>query len=240
MNGWCVLGIVLAVLVLLLMVPVGVRLRFDGVLTLKLRIGPLRLQLLPVREKSPAEAEKQKSKKEAKKAKKAAQKTAADTAKKKTKRKRPNREQLFYSVERLGKLLVKVLKKFRRGLRIDPLVLRLTVAGEDPADAAVLYGRLYAAVGGLLPPLKESVSLRGEEIAISLDFDRDTWDVLADVGIYMRVWSVLGIVFCALSGAVGWYLGYRRLADDVPPSPGAEAAPDTNQPDRSDPQAPAA
>ena len=45
------------------------------------------------------------------------------------------------------------LGQFRRKIRINDLELRLTLAGDDPADLAVNYGRAWIALGNLFPQL---------------------------------------------------------------------------------------
>ena len=48
----------------------------------------------------------------------------------------------------------------RPKLRIKRLVLKLHLAGEDPAALALQYGGAWAAIGGLLPLLEEAFVLK--------------------------------------------------------------------------------
>lgn len=213
MGGWYILGAVLALLALLLALPAGVRVRWDGQPLVLLRLGPLRFQLLPPKKE--------------KKPEKPAKDTASPEKKaKKEKKPRPrfNREQLLYSIDRGLHLIGKLLVRFRRGLRLDPVVLRLTVAGPDPADAAALYGRLCAALSALLPGLRQLVSIRNEDIRLSLDFDRTELELFADIGVSMRVFHLLGMGFAALGALVTWAIGYRRRASNEPEKPAPEQA----------------
>ena len=102
MGGWYILGAVLALLALLLALPAGVRVRWDGQPLVLLRLGPLRFQLLPPKKK--------------KKPEKPA-KDAASPEKKAKKEKKPrpkfNREQLLYSIDRGLHLIGKLLVRFR-------------------------------------------------------------------------------------------------------------------------------
>lgn len=210
MNGWYTLLIVLAALMLLLAVPVGVVIRWEESLTLKLKIGFLKLQLLP--RKKPASE------------KKTARKGKSPAAPTKRAGSKPTRQQILYSIDPIAALVADLLSRFRRGLRFDPLRIHVEVAGEDPADTAVLYGKLYAAVAALMPALTEAVTVRRQDIQITLNFDRTQWMVSADVGISMRLWHLIGILFRLMFGGVSWYLGYRKLApQEQTPTDGTNA-----------------
>ena len=55
----------------------------------------------------------------------------------------------------LVKIALDFLGDFRRKLRLDNLYLRLILAGSDPCDLAVNYGRAWAALGNLMPQLEK-------------------------------------------------------------------------------------
>ena len=215
MGGWYILGAALAVLALLLALPAGVRVRWDGQPLVQLCLGPLRFQIFPRKKARKSDETPEKSPKKEK------------PKKERKPRPKPCRDQIFYSIDRAARLLGKLLVRFRRGLRLDPLVLHLTVAGPDPADAAALYGRLYGALSALLPPLRRLVTTGHEDIRLSLDFDRTEWDIYADLGVSMRIWHLLAMGFAALGGLLAWAIGYRRRAPA--PSP---AAPPSEEPQK--------
>ena len=62
------------------------------------------------------------------------------------------------------------LGSFRRKLRINQLELKLTMAGDDPCDLAVNYGRAWAAVGNLMPQLERLFVIKKRNIAVACDF----------------------------------------------------------------------
>ena len=202
MSGWCVLGLVLAALAVLLALPVGVRARWNGALLVRVRLGPLRIQVFPIKEKKkPPKEKKEKPPKE-----------------KERKKGGICLEQIVYSAETLLRLLGRLLRRFCRGLRVDPLTLHITAADEDPADAAILYGRLYGTLSALLPLLRAAVPIRNEDIVLLLDFDKPALALEADVGVHMRLFHVLLIGLAAVWGAVGWLIGFRRRAKPAKPA----------------------
>ena len=209
MRGWYILGAVLLLLTLLLALPVGVRARWDGQPLVYLRLGPLRFQIFPGKKKPKKE---KKVKEDASSSKKSPEKKN---------RPKPNREQILYTVSRAVRLLGKLPRRLRRGLRLDPLVLRLTVAGPDPADAAALYGQLCGALSALLPGLRQLLWVGHEDIRLSLDFDRMACTIWADIGVSMRLFHLLCIGFSALGSLIGWALGYRRLSPAPAEAPAA-------------------
>ena len=197
MNGWCILGLVLAALALLLAVPVGIQAAWDGAPVVKVRAGPFRFQVFPGREKKEEEPPKEKKK---------------DPSKKKKKKRGISLEQVLYSLQMLPPLVGKLLRLTCRGLRVDPLLVHITAAGPDPADAAVLYGRLYGAIATLLPLARELVPIRHEDVTLRLDFEKSALEAEADVGVYLRLGHLLGIGLVVAGGGLLWLLGFLKRA----------------------------
>lgn len=210
MIGKIILGILagfLLLIVLILQIPVRVRFTYEqGDPTLRLRFGLVKYQLFPRPEKT-EEAEK-KPEKEPKKKKEKPKKPKAKL----------NREQIFYALEKLPPILGRALKRTGRSIRIEPLKVWLLVAGNDPADTAVLYGRLEAALAAGLPVLRNVIKIKDEDIRLYLDFTERQMDCIADVGIALRPWSLATTGVRALASLIKWYLGFRKLASPPPPA----------------------
>lgn len=202
-----VLLLLLLALILLLQIPVRVRFSYDqGDLALRLRFGPVKIQLFPRPEKTgePKKKAPEKPKKE-----------------KKEKPEKPkvkiNREQIFYALEKLPPILGRALRRTGRSIRLEPLKVYVLVAGYDPADTGVLYGRLTAALAAGLPVLRQTVRIRDEDIRLYLDFTERQMDCIADVGVVLRPWSLAAAGVRALASLVKWYFGFRKLASPPPP-----------------------
>ena len=213
MIGNIILGVLAALLLallLILQIPVRVRAAYDqGDLSLRVRFGPVKVQLFP-RPEEPEEAEK-KPRKEKKEKKPKEEKPKKPRAK-------INREQIFYALETLPPILGRALKRTGKSIRIEPLKIWLLAAGYDPADTALLYGRLEAALAAGLPVLRQAVRIKDEDVRLYLDFTERQMDCIADVGIALRPWSLVTIGVRALASLVKWYLGFRKLASPPPPA----------------------
>lgn len=213
MAGRIILGILLALALLLaVLLTVPVKLRFsyeDGAPRLWVRYGPVRRQIFPALEKE----EKSSSQKEKTKKKKKSSKKKEKPANKKA---GINREQILYALEKLPPILGRALRRTGRSIRVQPLKVHVLVAGRDPADTALLYGQLEAALHGALPLLERAVWIKDQDIRLFLDFSVQEADVIADVGVSLRPGSLVWIALRAGGSLLKWFLGFRKLASPPP------------------------
>ena len=207
-----ILAVLLLALILLLQIPVRVRAAYDqGDLALRVRFGPLKIQLFPRPEQTEEPKKKPKKESKEKKKKEKPQKPKKPKAK-------INREQIFYALEKLPPILGRALKRTGKSIRVEPLKVYLLVAGSDPADTALLYGRLEAALAAGLPALRRVIRIKDEDIRLYLDFTEQQMDCIADVGIALRPWSLVTIGVRALASLIKWFFGFRKLASPPPPA----------------------
>lgn len=209
-----VLLVLLAAAAAALLIPVRVRIGLDrGELHAKLEYGPLRLTLYPRPEKGPESPKKRK--------KQARREEKPPEPKKKLSL---NADQILYSLETLPPILGRLLRRVGRGLRFAPLKIHLLVAGEDPADTALLYGKLQAALAAGLPAVHRLVRIGDQDIQLFLDFRETRIDCIADVGVSLRGITAARAVLCAGGSAAKWYLGFRKLAAEETGSKAASQA----------------
>ena len=97
----------------------------------------------------------------------------------------------FLPFVRLG---LELLGDFRRKLRVNFLRLRLTLAGEDPCDLAVNYGRAWAALGNLMPNLERALVIRKRDVEIQCDFQAEETTVVFAMDLTMTLGRLLGLV----------------------------------------------
>lgn len=216
MIGWIILGVLALALAAAALTPVHVRVSYDGDgLTVRARYGPLLLYPRPAGGKKKKETEPKEKKRE-----------------KPEKKKKPgakiNREQIFYSLEKLPPVLGRALKRVGRRVTITPLRVYLLIAGTDPADTAQLYGRLTSALASGLPVLQRTVRIREQDIRLYPDFAAERTQCEADVGMRIRPWDVLVTGVCAGVSLIRWFLGFRKLASP-PPAENAEGAAESEQ-----------
>lgn len=208
--GWLItLGIVL----LLAVLPIGVRVRYNSEgLLVKLIAGPVKITLLP----RPPKKKKEKKKKE----KKSAVAPAAQEENlpkppqppKQPKEKKPKAEKggSLLDFLPLVKTALDFLGDFRRKLRLDNLYLRLILAGDDPCDLAVNYGRAWAAVGNLIPQLEKWFVIKKRDIEVECDFETSETLVIAHLDLTITVGRLLAAVLKFAVRALIEYLKFRK------------------------------
>lgn len=213
MAGRIILGILLALALLLaVLLTVPVKLRFsyeDGAPQLWVRYGPVRRRIFPAPEKEEKSSSKIKKKKKPSKKKEKTDKPAKKKA-------GINREQILYALEKLPPILGRALQRTGRSIHVRPLKVYVLVAGRDPADTALLYGQLEAALHGALPLLERAVWIEDQDIRLFLDFSVREADVIADVGVSLRPGSLVWIALRAGGSLLKWFLGFRKLAYPLP------------------------
>ena len=151
--GW---AIGLAVAVILLLLPLGARVRFDsGGTEIFLIAGWIRVKLFPREKKT------EKPKKEQKNQEKAA--TVNKTQEK-------NSGGSLTDFLPLVQTALDFLSDFRRKLRVKILILHITLAGGDPDTLALNYGKANALLGNLDPFLERFFTIRKKDLRISCDF----------------------------------------------------------------------
>ena len=191
--GWLIaLGIVL----LLAVLPIGVRVRYNSEgIVLKVIAGPVKITLLP----RPNKKKKEKKKKEKKKSK-TGEASGEDENLPKPPQPPKESKKKADQAEKGGSLLdflplVKIaldfLGDFRRKLRLDNLYLRLILAGSDPCDLAVNYGRAWAALGNLMPQLEKWFVIKKRDVEVECDFETSQTLVIAHLDLTITLGRLL-------------------------------------------------
>lgn len=172
-----------AILLALAVLPLGVRIRYnDAGFVLKVIAGPLKITVIPGRKKP----KKQKVKPKKQKAVQTAESAGSEERPPQPPKAQPEQKERGGSLTRflpLVKLGLKFLGDFSRKLRLDNLYLRLILAGDDPCDLAVNYGRIWAAVGNLMPQLERLFVIKKRDIQVECDFTATELCVVAHLDI---------------------------------------------------------
>lgn len=227
MTWYWILGILLFLIFLLCMTRVGIHGGVQGgELKLDAKIGLIRLGILPQKPKKPdpkkeAKAEAKKAEAEAKKLAKReaakAQKEAEKEARKgekfsmKTARLKVLLADIESAVNALWPPLKRALDRTRRGIRIDPLRISLTVgAADDPAAGAQLYGYLHAGVWTVMPLLEKVLEIPDPYIHVGMDFDRSDTAVEGECGVTARIGTLLAVALTVGIPALQWFLKWRK------------------------------
>lgn len=108
--------------------------------------------------------------------------------KKNTKEKEPKSQKSFSpkggsyrDFEPVIRAIFDFLGQFRRKIRVRDLQLQLTLAGEDPCDLAVNYGRAWAALCALTPQLERLFVIKKRNLSVDCDFTGDKTVIYAKV-----------------------------------------------------------
>lgn len=182
--GWLIF---LAILVLLGCVPLGLRLRYDaGGPEAVLLVGVFRLGLYPMSDRLQKllhRPKKQKAQPEAKATTKPGQEPSP---------KKPGGDwKRFLPLIQTG---LDFLGDLRRKLRVDHLTFHLIMAGDDPADVAVYYGRAWAAVGCLMPQLDRAFVIKKRDVQVECDFVGNETRVVFAMDLSITLGRLLGLV----------------------------------------------
>lgn len=159
--GWL---IALAVVIFIGCIPLGVFFRYDSEgLLVRIVVGMLRFTVIPAPEKKTPKKKKDSTKDTAPVQK---EKPPARPAEQPAPKKGGSLRD-FCPMIQLGK---RFLNQFRRKLRIDDLVLKLTMGGDDPCDLAVNYARAWTVLSNLVPALEKFFRIRRRSFEVQCDF----------------------------------------------------------------------
>ena len=187
MGVWIAAAIVLILAVL----PLGVRVRYNSAgLILRVIAGPLKITVFPRKKKPKKQKVKQKKPKEEQNA----EPSASEDKPPQPPEAQPEQKEKGGSIARFLpfiKLGLKFLGDFRRKLRLDNLYVRLILAGDDPCDLAANYGRIWAAVGNLMPQLERLFVIKKRDIQVECDFTAEEISVIGHVDITITLGRLL-------------------------------------------------
>ena len=201
MLGWIILGVFVALITLIMLVPIGADIAYEcGELRLSAKIAGVLLQLLP---KPPVDESKPPKEKKAKKPKKEKKKKEASAGEKPKKKRK-----LEFSLQEIFALIKAVLRGFGlfgRKLRVDRFLLHLTAAGKDPYDTAMLFGYINGALSSLAPICEKRFAVKDCSVRTDVDFTEEKMKVDFGIAVTIRIGAIFRMVFTILFGAA-WIL----------------------------------
>ena len=106
----------------------------------------------------------------------------------------------------LVKIALDFLGDFKRKLRVNFLELKLVMAGGDPCDLAVNYGRAWTALGNLLPRLERFLVIKKRDVDVQCDFTASKTTVIARVDLTITLGRLLAAVVAFAVRALIAYL----------------------------------
>jgi len=170
MIGWLIF---LAVLLLVLWTPCGIYARYSSAgSAAELIIGPLRINLIGSHKK---------------KGKKTKQNKFESNASVKSKKK-------ISDFGPIANLIFDFLSDFRRRLRINDLQFKLILAGSDPCDLSIRFGRYWAVLGHLMPRLESWFTIRKRKLEIECDYLAESTKFDASIDLRVSLFTLLHMV----------------------------------------------
>lgn len=188
--GWL---IALGILTALAILPLGVSAQYDsGGALVRLILGPVKLILYPRPHSPPKKEKKPKEKKQEEKTSEKETQEASAPVKKKEASGDPQGGDWkdFLSLFRVA---TDFLGNFRRKLRVRDLEMKLILAGDDPCDLAVNYGRAWAALGNLMPKLERFLVIRKRNLEVECDFTSEKTLVFVRLELTITLGRLLGL-----------------------------------------------
>ena len=184
--GWL---IVLAILILLAILPLGASVLYDeDGPRVRVVAGPVKIQVFPMKKK-PKKDKKAKAPKESKPKK--PRKAPAEGEQKPFPK--PKTGGSWTDFLPLVQVALDLLNDLRRKLRVNELKLHLTMAGDDPCDLAINYGRMNASLAALIAQLERFLVIKKRDVHIDCDFAASETVILARLDLTITLGRILSI-----------------------------------------------
>lgn len=179
--GWIITVVILFALTIC---PLGASVLYnqDGLLAY-LILGPFYLKVFPMKKKD----------KKGKKAKAKPQKKEVTHSGSKKKTKENKSGGSITDFLPLVQIALDFLGDLRRKLRVNKLEMKMTLAGGDPCDLAVNYGRAWAALGNLLPLLEQVLVIKKRDLEVACDFTADKTLIYAHADLTITLGRILSL-----------------------------------------------
>ena len=92
-------------------------------------------------------------------------------------------------------MVLDFIAAFGRKLRINHLELKLILAGGDPSDLAVNYGRGWAVLGNLMPLLEKAFVIQKRDLEVECDFLADNTTIIARLDLTITIGRIFSLLF---------------------------------------------
>ena len=199
-----IIGVILLIFLLLGFLRLGAIVSFGEELRVQLRLGALKLTILPQKEKKP------KKEKPPKEEKPKEDKPAEEKPKKKRSIPKPTLDDILDLLETALAALGATVRRACRRTRIDPLNVRLTIGAYDPADTAILFGAVNTAVFTLMPKVEETFDVPDPGIRLRMDYDCESVSAEGSLGLSLRLCDLFAIGFTLIVPLGKWLLRFLK------------------------------
>ena len=214
-----ILGILIVLAVLICRTRIGVRVRFgEAPPAAVLTIGPFRIPLTGEPEKEPRQKPQQAKKRE-KRPKK------SEKEEKKPAFPKVTATDVNEAAQTMWPPLKKALGRIRRGIRVDPMTVSVTIgAADDPAAGAETYGMAHGLVWTVMPALEKLIEIPDPGIHVGLDFESSVTGVRGEIGVKARIGTLLAVALQVGLPVLGWLSDWKKKHQADPPKQAEKAA----------------
>ena len=216
-----IIGVILLIFLLLGFLRLGAIVSFGEELRVQLRLGALKLTILPRKEKKPKKEKPPKEKKPKE------DKPAEEKPKKKRSIPKPTLDDILDLLETALAALGATVRRACRRTRIDPLNVRLTIGAYDPADTAILFGAVNTAVFTLMPKVEETFDVPDPGIRLRMDYDSESVSAEGSLGLSLRLCDLFAIGFTLIVPLGKWLLRFLKAHRHDAPKEAATPENDT-------------
>lgn len=207
MGWWIALG----VLALLAALPLGASVSYDsGGLLARIIAGPVKITLFPRPKKEKKEKKQEAPKQAPAQPQEQPPQNPNPPVQPKSDAPKEKKGGSWTDFLPLVKTALDLLGDFRRKMRLDHLELKLILAGDDPCDLAVNYGRAWAAVGNLMPQLERLFVIKKRDVEVECDFTASETLVTARLDITITLGRLIGLAVRYGVRAVKEFLTIRK------------------------------
>lgn len=204
MIGWL---IAFGALFLLAIFPLGVLVRYhDKGFFVDVTAGPLRFRVFP-RKKDKAEDDEEELESAIGYLKKAKDKLPKKTPTEEKPKEKGGKLRKFMPYART---VLDFFGELRWKLRVKRLELKVIMAGDDPCDLAVNYGRAWAAVGALFPVLERTFVIKRRNVEVECDFTADETRIIGRLDITITLGRLIVLAVRYGIRALRVYLKIRK------------------------------
>ena len=202
MTALKILGVILLIFLLIGFIRVGAVVSFGEALCVRLRIGPLKLTILPKKKKA--------KKKKKEKPKQEEQVEEEEKPKKKRKLPKLSLGEIVDLIETALTALGVVIRRVCKRLRIDPLDVTVRLGGYDPAAIAQTFAYASAALYALMPKAEELFYIPDPSLHLRMDFDEPSTTADGSVGLSLRICDLFAILFTLAVPLLKWFIRYKK------------------------------
>lgn len=203
MTALKIIGIILLIFLLIGFLRVGAIVSFGDALRVRLRVGAIKLTVLPKKEGRPKKPKKEKKQKEEK---------PEDEEKPKKKRElpKPTLDDILDLAQTALSALGATARRACRRTRIDPLDLTIVFGGDDPADVAIAFGMVNSAIYALMPGAEERFCIPDPSLHLRMDYGAEGTTADGSVGLSLRVCDLFAIAFALIIPMAKWFLRFKK------------------------------